>query len=178
MGFIAAGALACLAASVAHAADTGAPLLTPPPPPTSPSHLSATLDDNSFVSTSAALNAAVRLSSPQGGGYATNGPALDISKQPPPSVTVRYRLMPNAAFSAYIGGSLITADALAGVNRGGVSLNLRGGASVAMGFDTDQNGQAKVKFDVGLQQSLIAAPAFDHKTYNPMIVGAGMGVKF
>jgi outer membrane protein W len=172
--------IACLAASGAHAADAGqsAPLVTPPPPAPTTSPLSATIGDNSFVSTSAALNAAVRLSNPQGGGYAMNGPALDLSKPPPPSVTVRYRLMPNAAFSPYIGGSLITADALAGVNRGGVSLNLRGGASVAMGFDTDRNGQAKVKFDVGLQQSLIAAPAFDHKTYNPMIVGAGMGLKF
>ena len=47
-----------------------------------------------------------------------------------------------------------------------------------MGFDTDRNGQAKLKFDFGLQQGLSAGPTYDHKTYNPTMVGAGVGLKF
>ena len=174
-GLIAVACAAGLVGLEAHAADPGAtdapPTLTPPAPA-----LTASVSNDAFLSQTAALNAAVRLASPKPWRFEPDTPAAGAST--PAAVTLRYRLMPTAPLSPYIGGSLITPDALAGVNRGGLSLNLKNGASVAMGFDTDQNGQAKLKFDMGLQQAFTPAPTYDHKSYNPMIVGAGVGLKF
>jgi hypothetical protein len=163
--------------SVAHAADPGATDSGAPPAAMQPSALTVSVGSNGFLNQSAALNAAVRLSDPSPWHYQPSGPALDL-QTPAQTITFHYRLLPSAALSPYIGGSLITPDALAGINRGGVSLNLKNGASVAMGFDTDRNGQAKLKFDVGLQQGLTSGPTYDHKSYNPMMVGAGVGLKF
>jgi len=177
-GLIAAVCAAVSVATLAHAADASASDSgVPSAPSTPPQPLTMNVGSNGFLNESLALNAAVRLSDPTVWRYQPGGPALDLHT-PPPAITFHYRLLPSASLSPYIGGSLITADALNGINRGGLSLNLKNGASVAMGFDTDRNGQAKLKFDFGLQQGLSAGPTYDHKTYNPTMVGAGVGLKF
>ena len=180
-GLIACICAASLTSGLAAADPTGA---SPPAaaPPAASSGLSASLARNDFLSQSETLNAAVRLSDPKTWRYQPGGFALNT--RPPPMLTVRYRLLPGAALSPYIGGSLITADALAGVNRGGMSLDLKNGASVAVGFDTDKDGQARLKFDMGLQQAFTAGPmsdhnaTYDHRASNPTIVGAGFGLRF
>ena len=168
-GLIASGCAASLVGGLAIAE----PASLPPGSAQPAVRVSVSPDD--VLARAAALDAAVRLASP---GASRSMPSAVPFAAHAPTLNVRYRLLPGAAISPYVGGSLVSADALAGVNRGGMSLDLKHGASVAVGFDTDKTGEARVKLDMGLQQVFSAGPTYDHGTSSPTIVGAGVGMRF
>lgn len=133
--------------------------------------------DNQFLANASALDAAVRLATPGAwhGDAATGlaGGAAATSQ----TVTLRYRLNPQAGVTAYVAG------ALAGPHSGpDVSLNFHNGAAVAFGLTSDPNSRSKMSFDVGVKQALFSVPGSNlmpgRKTPNPLTVGAGFGMKF